>query len=139
LGIFLFTTASRMALGPTQPPIQCIPGALSLRVKQLGHEADHQPPSSAEVKYVWSYTSITPTHLHGMVLSQAQGQLYLTFTLLSQFLPPPHLSIVMLSSHLLTTTILSLLCMNLLFISFTHPFQVNVLDGCWVNTTDFTS
>jgi hypothetical protein len=33
LGIFLFTTASRMALGPTQPPIQWAPGALSLGVK----------------------------------------------------------------------------------------------------------
>jgi hypothetical protein len=29
LGIFLFTTASRPALGLTQPPIQWIPGALS--------------------------------------------------------------------------------------------------------------
>jgi hypothetical protein len=28
LGIFLFTTASRMALGPTQPPIQWVQGAL---------------------------------------------------------------------------------------------------------------
>jgi hypothetical protein len=50
LGIFLFTTASRTALGPTQPPIQRVPGALSLGVKQLGREADHSPPSSAEVK-----------------------------------------------------------------------------------------
>jgi hypothetical protein len=50
LGIFLFTTASRMALGPTQPPIQWVPGALSLGVKRLGHEADHSPSSSAEVK-----------------------------------------------------------------------------------------
>jgi hypothetical protein len=30
LGIFLFTTASRKALGPTRLPIQWIPGALSL-------------------------------------------------------------------------------------------------------------
>jgi hypothetical protein len=30
LGIFLFTAASRLALGPTQPPIQWLPGALSL-------------------------------------------------------------------------------------------------------------
>jgi hypothetical protein len=30
LKIFLFTTASRPVLGPTQPPIQWIPGALSL-------------------------------------------------------------------------------------------------------------
>jgi hypothetical protein len=47
---FLFTTASRTALGPTQPPIQWVPGALSLGVKRLGREADHSPRSSAEVK-----------------------------------------------------------------------------------------
>jgi hypothetical protein len=50
LGIFLFITASRMALRPTQPPIQWVPGALSLGVKRPGREADHSPPSSAEVK-----------------------------------------------------------------------------------------
>jgi hypothetical protein len=50
LGNFLFTTASRMALGPTQPPIQWVPEALSLGVKRPGREADHSPPSSAEVK-----------------------------------------------------------------------------------------
>jgi hypothetical protein len=50
LGIFLFTTASRTALGPTQLPIQWAPGVLSLGVKRPGREADHSPPSSAEVK-----------------------------------------------------------------------------------------
>jgi hypothetical protein len=50
LGIFLSTTAFRPALGPTHPPIQWVPGALSLRVKRPGREADHSPPSSAEVK-----------------------------------------------------------------------------------------
>jgi hypothetical protein len=48
--IFLFTTASRSALGPTQPPIQWVPGALSLGVKRPEREANHSPPSSAEVK-----------------------------------------------------------------------------------------
>jgi hypothetical protein len=45
-----YTTASRRALGPTQPPIQWVPGTLSLGVKRQGREADHSPPSSAEVK-----------------------------------------------------------------------------------------
>jgi hypothetical protein len=49
LGISLFT-ASKMALGPTQPPIQCVPGAISLEVKRPGREADYSPPSSAEVE-----------------------------------------------------------------------------------------
>jgi hypothetical protein len=59
LGILLFTTASRTALGPTQPPIQWIPGIPSLGPRR---EADHSPPSSAEVKNVWSYTS-TPHYV----------------------------------------------------------------------------
>jgi hypothetical protein len=50
LGIFLFITATRPAPGPTQPPIQWVPGALSLGIKRPGCEADHSPPSSAEVK-----------------------------------------------------------------------------------------
>jgi hypothetical protein len=45
-----FTTASRTALGPTQPPIQWVSGALSLGVKRWGHGADHSPPSSAKVE-----------------------------------------------------------------------------------------
>jgi hypothetical protein len=40
----------RPAVGPTQPPIQWEARALSLGVKGLGREADHSPPSSAEVK-----------------------------------------------------------------------------------------
>jgi hypothetical protein len=47
---FLFTTASGLAPGPTQSPIQCVPGAISPGVKRLGPEADHPHPSSAKVK-----------------------------------------------------------------------------------------
>jgi hypothetical protein len=48
--IFLFSTASRAALRPTQPPIQWVPGVLALKVKRPGREADNSLPSSAEVK-----------------------------------------------------------------------------------------
>jgi hypothetical protein len=37
-GLDSSTTASRPALGPIQPPIQWVPGALSLGVKQLARE-----------------------------------------------------------------------------------------------------
>jgi hypothetical protein len=48
--IFLFSIASRPALGPIQPPIQWVPGAISPEVKRPGREAGHLPPSNAEVK-----------------------------------------------------------------------------------------
>jgi hypothetical protein len=69
LGIFLFTTASRTALRTTQPPIQWVPGALSLGVKRPGREADHSPSSSAEVKECVELYLHSPIRLHGMVLS----------------------------------------------------------------------
>jgi hypothetical protein len=69
LGIFLFTTSSRTDMGPTQPPNQWVPAVLSLGIKWPGREADHSPPSSAEVKNAWSYTSTLPVCLHGVVLS----------------------------------------------------------------------
>jgi hypothetical protein len=55
--------------GALQPPIQWVPGALSLGVKRPGREATHSPPSSAEVKNARSYTSNPPIRLHGVVLS----------------------------------------------------------------------
>jgi hypothetical protein len=50
LGIFLFATTSRTALGPSQLLIQWVPGSLSLGVKRPGREAGHSPPSSAKAK-----------------------------------------------------------------------------------------
>jgi hypothetical protein len=65
--IFLFDTASRPALRTTQPPIQWVPGALSLGVMRSEREADHLRPSSAEVN-AWRYTASTPTFLGDVIL-----------------------------------------------------------------------
>jgi hypothetical protein len=35
-------------------------GVLSTEVKQLEREADHSPPTSAEIKKIWIYRSIPP-------------------------------------------------------------------------------
>jgi hypothetical protein len=48
--------------GPTQPPIQWVPAALSVGVKRPGREVDHSLPSSAKVKNAWSYT-FTPQYV----------------------------------------------------------------------------
>jgi hypothetical protein len=66
--IFLFLTLFVPVLGPTQTPIQWVLRALSLGVKRQEHEADHPPPTSAEVKNTWIYTS-TSLCLHGVVLN----------------------------------------------------------------------
>jgi len=68
MGNFLFATASRPALGPIQPLSNGYCGAVILAVKRPGREADHSPPSSAEVKHKWSNTSVPPILLHGMAL-----------------------------------------------------------------------
>jgi hypothetical protein len=41
--IFPFSPASRPVLGPNQPPIQRVPGAISPETKQPGCEADQSP------------------------------------------------------------------------------------------------
>jgi phage terminase large subunit-like protein len=53
--------SSRPVQGPTQPPIQWVPGAISPGIKRLEREGDHSHPTSAEVKKTWIYTS-TPPH-----------------------------------------------------------------------------
>jgi hypothetical protein len=63
-GTFLFSTASRPALGPTQPSTQWILG-----VKWQGREADYSHPSSAEVKKMMDLNHHSPIHLHGVMLN----------------------------------------------------------------------
>jgi hypothetical protein len=47
---FLTSQRPDQLWGPTQPPIQWVPGPLSPGIKRPGREADHSPPSSAEIK-----------------------------------------------------------------------------------------
>jgi hypothetical protein len=76
--IFLFSTASRPTVGPTQLPIRWVPGALSpgvkpQRVKLATHL--HLMPRSRKVNlYLHS-----PIYLHGIVLNYAQRQLHLFY------------------------------------------------------------
>jgi hypothetical protein len=60
VGSSIFSTASRPALGSTQPLNQWVPGVLSPGVKRPGRETDHSPPASAEVKKIWICTSTPP-------------------------------------------------------------------------------
>jgi hypothetical protein len=48
------------SFGPTQHPSQWVSDAISSGVKRLECEADHRPPSSAEVKNEWNYTFSSP-------------------------------------------------------------------------------
>jgi hypothetical protein len=59
--IFLYSTVSRPALGPTQVPSQWMRVSVSLGVKRPGSEADHLPPSSAKVKKGETITTLPHT------------------------------------------------------------------------------
>jgi hypothetical protein len=52
LGIFLFATASRPALGTNQPLIHWVLGVLSSGVKRPGREADHSHIASKLIIHV---------------------------------------------------------------------------------------
>jgi hypothetical protein len=79
--IYLFSTASRPALGLTQTPIQWVLGAISPGVMWRGHEADHSPPSTAEVKNGGAIPSLLHMSLcHSAYLIKYRDNF--TFTLL---------------------------------------------------------
>jgi hypothetical protein len=78
---FLTFAASRIALGPTHPPIPWAPGALSRGVKRPRREADHSHPSSAEVKewvQLYLHSPDTPSWRSARLKKEAQGKLYLS-------------------------------------------------------------
>jgi hypothetical protein len=83
LGIFLFTTTSRMALRPTQPPIQWVPMALPLGVKQLRHEAEHPPPYSVKIKEwveLYHHSSHMPSWHGAQLRKKHRDNFTFTFT-----------------------------------------------------------
>jgi hypothetical protein len=76
--VFLFTTAFRLDLGLTQPPIKWVPGPPSLGVNRSGREANHSfyllPRSriSGGIPPLLQYALMARC----TVKEKAQGQLY---------------------------------------------------------------
>jgi hypothetical protein len=59
--IFLYSTLSRLALGPIQPFLQWALGSFSMGVKGPARGADHSPTSSAVVKNGLAIPSLLDT------------------------------------------------------------------------------
>jgi hypothetical protein len=81
--LFLFATTSRLTLGPSQPPIQWVPGAIYPGLKQVVKLITLS--SSAEVKNVWGYTS-TPPYIMVWCLVKHRDSFTFTFSNLSSLL-----------------------------------------------------
>jgi hypothetical protein len=64
--VFLSSTTFRVALLPTQLPIEWVPGIFpaSKAARVCSYVVDHSPPSITKVKTEWSYTSVPPICLH---------------------------------------------------------------------------
>jgi hypothetical protein len=67
-------------LVPTQPLIQWVSVAISPGIKRPGREADHSPPSSAEVKNACSYTSTPPYVFMAWYFVKHRDSFTFTFT-----------------------------------------------------------
>jgi hypothetical protein len=61
----------------TQPPVQLVPGAVSLTVKRLEREADHSPTPTAGLRMIGAMRTV----FH-MPLWRVQGDLYLYLLIL---------------------------------------------------------
>jgi hypothetical protein len=66
-GAMDFSSVSRPALRPTQPPVQWVPEVPSPGVKaRPGRDADHSPHLVPRSRMSRSYTSSPPKRLHGV-------------------------------------------------------------------------
>jgi hypothetical protein len=65
VGLRNFCKTPRLAVGPTQLPIQWIPG-LFPSVKRLGREVTRSPPCSAKVTNAWHHSCTAPIPLNGV-------------------------------------------------------------------------
>jgi hypothetical protein len=68
VGVRDFSLLQNLQIGSGAQPDSCSlgTGVLSQDVKRLWHEVNHSPPSSAEVKNEWSYTSAYTRCLPGV-------------------------------------------------------------------------
>jgi len=75
-------------LGPTQPPVQWVPGFIHSGVQFLRCESNPKPLYSAEDENEWRYTSTAPIGLHGMDMGNFYFcYLYLVFFSSFKILP----------------------------------------------------
>jgi hypothetical protein len=71
---FVFSITSRAPLGTSQLPVQWV-GGVSPDVKRLRREADHSPPTGAEVKKMWLIASTPPGIFTAQgLINRAEGQ-----------------------------------------------------------------
>jgi hypothetical protein len=93
-GVGNFSLHHRVQTGSADHPlplIQYVPGALSVGIKRPGREADHSPPSSADVKNAWSYTSTPQYAFMAWCSVKTQGQLHLYLYVSNPMSMHPHM------------------------------------------------
>jgi hypothetical protein len=86
----LLQNVPRPARRHTQPPTEWVQEALPQGVKRPQHEADHSPPSSAEIKNEWRYTSTPPVYLHDVDRNTFTFTLSPLQTIIYKHIPTQH-------------------------------------------------
>jgi hypothetical protein len=103
-----FSLYHRVQWGPpTSYPMGT--GALSLGMKRPGREADDSPPSSAEIKNAWSYTSTPPYVFMAWCVVKHRNNSTSTYLLFSTLFLLFYLLLLLLVIYLLLLRLLLLL------------------------------